>query len=127
MLLRLFSLPYSKGFLTQRFGNSTCLLSWILINGKVNAANILQKKLPDLVLSPSRCVSCAASGECQQHLFFQCLFALACWEFLINFLYLVFYSSVPSNIFQLLCGPVFSPKVKLLWVNSIKALSSELW
>lgn len=88
------------------------VLSWILINGKVNMANILQKKLPTLALSPSICVLCAASGECQLHVFFQCSLAAACWELLFHHFSIswAFDVDVPKNILQLLCGPRLSPK-----------------
>lgn len=45
------------------------VLSWILLN-EADSAEILQKKLPNIILQPSISALCAASCENQVHLFF---------------------------------------------------------
>lgn len=57
--------------------NSNCpkrvnILTWILLMGKVNTSEILQKKLPFMFLQPTVCLLCAASGVFQQNVFYSC-------------------------------------------------------
>lgn len=44
------------------------VLHWILINGKVNTAEVLLKKVPNMHLQPSICVLCADSCASGVHL-----------------------------------------------------------
>lgn len=100
-------------------------LTWILLVGKVNKPEILQKKLPFMVLQPSVCLMCAASGEFQRHVFFSCPYAAACWDLFFtpfNLLW-VWDLEVSNNILQLLCGARFHV-ANLLWINGFKALIS---
>ena len=45
---------------------------WLLLMGKLNCPDILQKSRPFQMLSPSWCVMFKKSNECVDHLFVQC-------------------------------------------------------
>ncbi|XP_022153214.1 uncharacterized protein LOC111020765 [Momordica charantia] len=103
---------------------------WILFQGKLNTADIIQKKSPSDALLPSFCCLCTKSGEDHDHLFFHCYFASKCWNLLFHQFNVdwCFDLKAGDNVYQLLHGPPhLSSSVRFLWLNVVKALLSELW
>lgn len=106
------------------------MFSWILLRGKSNTADIIQKKLPSAALLPSFCVLCGASGEDLSRLFFYCSFVAQGWSSLLYQFKVdwVFDLKAKDNIVHLLCRPIHSSSmVLLLWINAVKNFLSESW
>lgn len=101
-----------------------CFFIWIIIYGKLNIADVLQKKLSASCLLPSICMLCEASGESAAHLFFHCPYASKRWCFLFKEFKLswAFNDVVVDNVTQLLLGSNLSPQGRLFWLNAINAL-----
>lgn len=105
------------------------ITSWIMLFGQLNCSSVLQKKLPLDTLSPSICPRCKPNEEELQHLFFECRYAEKCWFslfdcFKVNW---VVGKNFRDNVLQLLMGPKFKKKSKLLCPNVVKALLTNLW
>lgn len=102
---------------------------WSMIFGALNCSEILQAKLPKHTLSPLICHLCLSAVETQQHLFFECNYAVNCWQknFRIYSTDWVFSNSFQDNIVQLLTKPSLKSGPKLMWINAVKALFLEIW
>ena len=52
------------------------IFSWLLILGKLNTGEVLQKRKPYLVISPNWCMMCKMACESLVHHFLHCLLAI---------------------------------------------------
>lgn len=85
------------------------ILVWIMLNGNLDSADVLQKKLPNQLLCPSICPLCCDVGESMNHIFFL-MFLCSMFEAVVWFF------SRCNGCFPIMWG-----------IMSFKFLSVHLW
>lgn len=118
-----------KGLWKSKCPRRVNILIWTMLFGSLNCPTTIQRKLPYHCLSPHMCVLCRQDQEDIQHLFFGCSYASSCWSRLFGFFNFSWTmgSDFKSNVLQVLLGPRLNKEPKLLWINAVKALLSEIW
>lgn len=105
------------------------MLTWILLNSKLNSFNVIQRKVPRLKILPLVCFLCFKASEELNHLFFECAYSLACWSHLFAKFDLswVFSNDSKCNLLHIFVGSNLPSRPQLLWSNGVKAIDSEIW
>lgn len=96
----------------------------------LNYAEVLQMKLPPHCLSPHVCPLCIQASEDLRHIFFSCLDAKKCWFDLFGCYHMnwvVFNYRFKENVVQLISSPILKKKRRLIWLNAVKVILSEIW
>lgn len=55
------------------------IYAWSLALGKLNTGDVIQRRSPNVCLSPSWCVMCKRNGESADHLFLHCHNTVQLW------------------------------------------------
>lgn len=105
------------------------ILSWTIAHGRVSTADVLQKKRPNLFISPSMCVLCRNDEETMDHLFLHCKVARVLWSnlFSVGGLNWVAPRKAVSLLHITFKGLGGSKRGKCLWNCAILATWWVLW
>ena len=60
------------------------IFAWLVVHGKVNTCDLVQRRNPNMALSPSWCVLCSKQNESIDHLLMHCEIATKLWNQLFN-------------------------------------------
>ena len=100
------------------------VFAWLVVHGKVNTCDLVQRRNPNMALSPSWCVLCRKQNETIDHLLMHCETATKFWNQL-------FYEAGLSWVVQEKCCALFVERMasfgsnkmaRALWNSMIVAL-----
>ncbi|MDV3193985.1 MAG: hypothetical protein Q8835_02940, partial [Sweet potato little leaf phytoplasma] len=102
---------------------------WEVSHAFINTADVIQRKMSSICLSPNCCCLCKKAPESQIHLFSFCPYASVYWEYLQQAF--GWFNARPGDICSLLIssllGHPFKDEKKTLWNNFIYAFFWNTW
>lgn len=78
-----FSFPYSSIW-KPSIPPRVKAFSWTVALNRVNTMDVLQRRLPFMMISPNWCVLCKNAEESLNHLFLECTFSSAIWSYFLS-------------------------------------------
>ena len=104
------------------------VFAWLLLMGKLNCHDILQKRRPFQMLSPSWCVMFKKSNECVDHLFVQCSFSLKLWAKVLSELNVVWMTPrSPIDLLAMGHGLCVNKNGRMSWKIASLAAYWAIW
>ena len=105
------------------------VFAWLASWKKVNTCDSLQKRRPNLNISPSWCILCKNGGENIDHILLHCNFTRYVWNKVVEDFELI--GAMPSSWYGLLCMEWQfrgnKKKSKFLWRSCCLALAWCIW
>lgn len=100
---------------------------WMVIHQRINTMDIIERRNPNICLSPNQCISCKSSDEDLNHLFIHCPKAQSLWNklFLVTGLNLTI--SNAKDLCLSLCGIQGSNVKNIISFNATVATLWTIW
>lgn len=105
------------------------VFAWLLAHGKLNTNDLVQRRNPQIQVSPSWCCLCRKGYETLNHLMLRCEFASDLWSQFYRYLGVlrVHPRDCRSVLIEERMGPGANGRAKVLWKTMVLSLLWSIW